>query len=232
MQDVLTAIKVVKVVGKTGLKIAEKIHEVQVAQLCQSVDDSINQKDYEQALPILKQLIQKVPQQKAYCFYEIARCLFKLKRYDEALQNCEFAIQSYPDEELLQDIYTLKTRIKFGTGFWIQWFVMTVFVGIISLFGTFGMIGNRVDQGASALWSMLAAATLVGFTQWLLVRMRTTVSIRYLIANIVAVLSSLAIAVMALSVNPWLGVSVFFGCTIIFMLFSVGRLAKQINAVA
>jgi tetratricopeptide (TPR) repeat protein len=216
-------------VGEKIVKYIDDSHKEHLIQLRKSVDKLMRQKAYEEALLVLKQLIQKDPQQQEIYLYNSARCLSKLKRYDEALQNCEKVIQLSSDKKLLQKCYALKTQIKLGTGFWIQWLLTTVVLGIIGLFGTFAMIGDQMDQGSSFLWSVLATSVLTGFIQWLLIRIKTPVNIGYLVANIGSVLISFAASVMALIVNPWLGLLVFLGATVIFTVFSAGRLVKQMS---
>jgi hypothetical protein len=199
-------------------------------QLWQSVSNFLNQGNYENALPLLQQLTQKAPDEKARSLYLSAWCYFKLRRSDEALQSCEAAIQASPNEELLQDIYTLKAKIKFGLSFWIQWLLATVVVGAISLFGTIGVLGEQYESGTAGLWGMLSMGISIGLIQWLLTRTRVRVSVESLLANVVGVLVILIISAILLSVNIWLGLLSFLGCMIVFTALSIGRLVKQQEA--
>lgn len=156
-------------------------------KLWQSVSNFLNQSNYEKALPLLQRLTQTAPDEKARSLYLSAWCYFKLRRSDEALQTCEAAIQASPNEELLQNIYTLKAKIKFGLGFWIQWLLATVVVGAISLFGTLGFLGNQYESGTAGLWGMLSMGISIGLVQWLLTRVRVRVGIESLLANVVGV---------------------------------------------
>ena len=204
--------------------------ENQNKQLRQSVVDLLDKKEHEKALPVLQQLIQKAPQDKAQFLYLSAWCYYKLRRRDEALQACETAIQISTNEKLTQDIYALKAKIKFGFGFWIQWLIATVVVGAVGFFGVVISFGNQSDSNTSVLVGLLTIGASVGFVQWLLVRVRTTTGILSLILNVVVVLVSLTLATMALSVSNWLGLLVLLGCTAIFTTLAIGRLTMQPKA--
>ena len=53
-------------------------------QLWQSVSNFLNQGNYEKALPVLQQLTQKAPDEKARSLYLSAWSYFKLRRPDQA----------------------------------------------------------------------------------------------------------------------------------------------------
>jgi tetratricopeptide (TPR) repeat protein len=201
-------------------------------QLWQSVANFLNQGDYEKALPLLQQLTQKFSYDKARSLYLSAWCYFKLHRRDEALQACESAIQSSPSEELLQDIFALKAKIKFGLGFWIQWLIVTVGVGAISLFGTVGFLGEQYESSTAGLLGVLSMGISIGLAQWLLTRLRVRVGIWSLIINVTSILVILTISAILLTVNVWLSLLSLLGCMVIFTTLSIGRSVKQLEELA
>lgn len=208
----------------------QRKEETECQQLWESVFNLIGQQDYEQALSLLGQLAQKFPYNKALAFYISALCYFELHNYSQALSACKAALEASPNEDLLQKISALKAAIEsvkanFGFGFWLQWLVATVIIGAISLFGTIGFLGT--ESSASGIVGVLSISVSVGFVQWLLIRLRTDVDIWSLIISMIIVLISLILFIMLSTVNIWLGFSAFFGCTILFTNFSIGRLMKQ-----
>jgi hypothetical protein len=116
-------------------------------------------------------------------------------------------------------------KADFGFGFWLQWLVATVIVGAISLFGTIRIFGT--DSSTSGIVGVLSISISIGFVQWWLIRLRTDVGILSLIVSMIIVLVSLILSMMLSTVNAWLSLSAFFGCTILFTNFSIGRLMKQ-----
>jgi Tetratricopeptide repeat len=208
--------------------------EQEYEKLVKSAETAYAQQDYEKALSISTKLAHKSSKEKgkARFLYFSARCLVNLKRYENALQSCESAIQSSPDDELLQAIYALKARIQFGAKFWIQWLAATIIAGLLGLIGTAWLSGSQLDNASTGVVGVLSAGVLIGFAQWLLVRLRTHVGIAYLITSIAVVLVSSLIALMTFSVSPWLGLVAFMGGSIIFMTLSIGRLSKQVKVTA
>lgn len=208
----------------------QRKEEAERQQLWESVFNLIGQKDYEQALSLLGQLAQKFPYNQALSFYVSALCYFELRSYGQALSACKAALEASPNEELLQKIYTLKSEIEsvkvgFGFGFWLQWLVATVIVGAISLFGTIGIFG--VDSSTSVIVGVLSISISIGFVQWLLIRLRRNVGIWSLVVSMIIVLVSFTLSMMLLTMNVWLSLLAFFGCTMIFTTFSISRLMKQ-----
>ncbi|MDX2239683.1 MAG: hypothetical protein NW224_03265 [Leptolyngbyaceae cyanobacterium bins.302] len=136
---------------------------------------------------------------------------------------------SSPNEELLQDIFALKAKIKFGLGFWIQWFIATVVVGTISLFGTVGFLGEQYESSTAGFLGVLSMGISIGLAQWLLTRLRVRVGIWFLIGNVAAILVIFTISAILLAVNVWLGLLSLLGCMVIFTTLSIGRLVKQLE---
>jgi hypothetical protein len=114
----------------------------------------------------------------------------------------------------------------------IQWLAATIIAGVAGLIGTALLSGSQLSNGSTGVMGILSAGVLIGFAQWILVRLRTHVGIAYLIASIAVVLVSSLIALMTFSVSPWLGLVAFMGCTMIFTALSIGRFSKQVEVTA
>lgn len=198
-------------------------------KLRQPAFNFFDQGDYEKALPLFQQLTQKFPGDKARSLYLSAWCYFKLNRRDEALQACESAIQSCSDEKLIKEISILKAKIKFGFGFWIQWLVITVVVGIISLFGTAGFLGEQYNNSTAEFLEFLSMGISIGLAQWFLTRLRIRVGILSLIVNIVAILVIFTISGILFGVNVWLGLLSLIGCMVVFTTLSIVYLTQSVT---
>lgn len=134
-------------------------------------------------------------------------------------------------EETIRQIRTLEAKEKFGFSFWFQWVGITAVAGFVSLLGTTSILGD-LDSGTVGLYSLLSMTLSIGFTQWMLIRLRIGSGLKSLLINLLVILVSIVVAIMLFSINPWLGLTLFFGLTGSFTFLSIKQWSNPLPSIA
>lgn len=134
-------------------------------------------------------------------------------------------------EETIRQVRALEAKEKFGFSFWFQWVGITIVAGFTSLLGTNSILGG-LDSGTVGLYSLLSIVLSIGFAQWILMRFRTGIGIKFLLSSFLIILCSIVVAVTLFSVNPWLGLTVFFGLTGASTFLSIQRWSNPLPSIA
>ena len=134
-------------------------------------------------------------------------------------------------EETIQQIRTLEAKEKFGFSFWFQWVGLTAVAGFVSLLGTTSILGD-VDSGTVGLYSLLSMTLSIGFAQWMLMRLRIGSGLKSLLITLLVILVSIVVAIMLFSINPWLGLTLFFGLTGASTFLSVKQWSNPLPSIA